>query len=257
MMENLKEKENISQIVDKQFDLIISQDTDLQHTQKLVADAQSNAQKAKDKIVRWYSSSTPTIECLQDSAISQANALNYLCQNQIDIYEKMQKLSVSMRELFLLGVINSSYTTAIIELLRKKTNYANLTETAKQQVLGIIRSLEHHADIQNRIDRLKTKVANLNVNVKQLEVRFDLQLSEIEKELHAIKSIVESQNNIIQSLEEIKIANDLIIKLKSLKDSFENKIVYANSQERRIKLCCIIAISSIVVAITSIFLAVL
>jgi chromosome segregation ATPase len=134
-------------------------------------------------------------------------------------FDNLGKMSIAMRKLFLIGVANSAYTRAIISNLRQKTEMDNLTEDARNELLGVIRDLEAQADVHDKIQRLKERVKEIQESSATLS-----DIVNINAQITSIMDLNESNLNLINSVKkEIhsnheKIQADVLNKTQQLKN---------------------------------------
>ena len=105
---------------------------------------------------------------------------------------------------------NAAHTRAIVQEIKNKTK-GNLTDEARNQLLGVIQDLERQADICDRIDRIKDKVDDLYSRIKDIyqnELLRDVSINDIQTTIQVLE-------NRILSIEE---------RAESTKDEFAQDI---------------------------------
>lgn len=192
------------------LDCISAIDKNLTLSKDKVNNALEKAKKAKNKKVGIFSGKKDAIESLQDAVLVQAEATENLFANQEEMHKQIKKISEITKGLFVIGVSNAAHTRAIVQEIKNKTK-GNLTDEARNQLLGVIQDLERQADICDRIDRIKDKVDDLYSRIKNIyqnELLRDVSINDIQTTIQVLE-------NRILSIEE---------RAESTKDEFAQDI---------------------------------
>lgn len=188
--------------VDRHLKQLEKIDKNLDKTSANVQNALDKAKEAKSKTPGYFSGKIVAIEALQEAVLTQANVTEDLYDNQKVLHEQIMQLSENTKKLFVLGVSNMAYTRAIISRLKTKTKEP-LTETARQQLLGLITDLENQADAYDKITRLKNNVSNLAEQIHGCEKAI-CHLNDILLELQNNQLLKEGSDSIFNKVNTIQ-----------------------------------------------------
>lgn len=199
---NIEDKQEALEKSNVLVDKIICSDKEIEKSNDNITRMLDKAKETKAKKVGIWSGKIVAIEALQEAAVSQANNIEMLWDYQKKSFEQMDSMASNMRKLFVLGVGNAAYTRAIIEQIKTRS-HGNLSESARKQLLDVIRDLEKQADINDRFDRLKASTIAYR---KEAEER----VSKLEASLNHVRTTIREDMDSFKR--ESKFANDSALK---------------------------------------------
>lgn len=189
--------------IEKTFSFIQISDKQKQDSEEKIQGALNKANEVKDLKHGFWSGRDVTISALQELSAQQAEIISDLWDAHKRTFENLSEISNGMRRLFLIGVANSAFTRSIIDHLRTKSEVGNLTEDARNALLGVIKDLEAQADAQNKIQRLKERVNALqdtcatHEDIEQLSADFGSVKEDLDKRLISVENSCKQLNSLV------------------------------------------------------------
>lgn len=161
---NISEEE-LPDVISEQFLAIVEIDKKIQEATENCATAKANADKM---ILAKAMNKKEAINSTQDAVRSLSEAQAALTEAQKMLFENQQRMANGMRYLLVLGASTISMNRVVIAELEAKLKHATkeqLSEKAREELIGVIRLLREQESAFSKQDRMSDQI-----NAHDLEI---------------------------------------------------------------------------------------
>ena len=147
--------EDLPKTITEQFDKIAILEEKVKAAKTNANTAKEKANDAKKGSLSFFQRKT-TIESLQVATDNLATSQGSIVDALDASFDYQQQLGQITQFLFILGVSNIAGTRSVVQQLKdelKKSSSKGLSNTAKTEILSIIKQLEAQEDMANRIEK--------------------------------------------------------------------------------------------------------
>lgn len=180
-LENINiSEEELPEVIAEQFKAIVEIDKQIVEAEISCATAKETADKM---ILAKALNQKDAINATQDAVRSLAEAQTALSDAQRMLFENQQKMADGMRYLLMLGASSIAMSRVVIAELESKLKQATkeqLSEKAREELIGVVRLLREQESAFSKQDRMSDQIKS---HGKEIEIihRVDTMQNEIDK----------------------------------------------------------------------------
>jgi hypothetical protein len=162
-------EEELPDVISEQFKAIIEIDKRIQEA----TDNCSVAKEIADKMILAKAlNQKDAINSTQDAVKSLAESQTALTEAQRMLFENQQKMANGMRYLLVLGASSIAMNRVVIAELEAKLKRATkeqLSEKAREELIGVIRLLREQESAFSKQDRMSEQIKNHGKEIKRIQ----------------------------------------------------------------------------------------
>lgn len=161
-------EEELPDVISEQFLAIVEIDKKIQEATENCATAKANADKM---ILAKAMNKKEAINSTQDAVRSLSEAQAALTEAQKMLFENQQRMANGMRYLLVLGASTISMNRVVIAELEAKLKHATkeqLSEKAREELIGVIRLLREQESAFSKQDRMSDQINSHDLEIEAI-----------------------------------------------------------------------------------------